>query len=296
MDMTKVAFLVAGTKGIGFFREMHARCEVVAVFSYQPGGTVDNSYEELVQLCGEWGYRLQHRERLDSSLLRDADVIFIAGWQFLMREVDERFVVLHDSLLPRYRGFAPTVTALIRGDIEVGVSALKPAELADRGAIYGQVPVPIKYPVKVRAVYERLSIAYADVATVLVCHLNEFGRLPEPVEQDEDRATYSIWRDELDYLIDWTTSASEIRRLVDAAGWPYLGARTSYLGSPIVLDEVEEIPDLRFESRAAGKIWRICENQPEIVCGKGILRIHSARSLETGAPVQFTKLRTRMGT
>ncbi|MGE5098067.1 MAG: formyltransferase family protein [Betaproteobacteria bacterium] len=293
--MARTAFLVAGTKGARFFQAMHGHCDVHSVVSYQPGGTAHESHAEVAAFCADKGYTLLARDRLEPSMLEGADLVFVAGWQFLLASIDERFVVMHDSLLPRFRGFAPTVTALIRGERQVGVTALKPTAMADRGPVYGQQAIAVEYPVKVRQVYERLAVAYADVARAIATHFDQHGRLPEPTAQDESRATYSLWRDELDYDIDWTSSAADIRRHVDAVGWPYLGARTSYLGTRIVLDDVEEMPDLPFEIRSPGKLWLIADNQPHVVCGQGLLRIVSARVLETGAPVRFNRLRAHMG-
>ena len=48
-------------------------------------------------------------------------------------------LIFHDSLLPKLRGFNPTVTALIAGEIEIGVTAFSPiggdAPVADFGPI-----------------------------------------------------------------------------------------------------------------------------------------------------------------
>ena len=59
-----------------------------------------------------------------------------AGWQRLIRDVPpDRLIVLHDSLLPRYRGFNPLVNAILNQDSFVGVTALRAEERYDSGGI-----------------------------------------------------------------------------------------------------------------------------------------------------------------
>jgi hypothetical protein len=52
-------------------------------------------------------------------------------------------------------------------------------------------------------------------------------------KQDHSKATYSIWRDEIDLWIDWNESASRIERTIRALGRPYMGARTRLVNSAL---------------------------------------------------------------
>ncbi|MDR6874165.1 methionyl-tRNA formyltransferase [Bosea sp. BE125] len=211
-----------------------------------------------------------------------------------MHEIDSRFIVFHDSLLPRYRGFAPTVAALIVGDTRIGVSAFRPEPGVDTGAIIDQEPLDIAYPATIREVYQQLGGAYANLARRL---LAQAERHPlAGVAQVDALATYSLWRDEDDYAIDWTQSSTQIRRFIDAVGWPYLGAKTRYLGEEIRIGQAEPLPDLTFVNRQAGKLWSIgpTRSTAEVVCGDGVLRIAEAKFAD-GRPVLFTSLRQRLG-
>ena len=52
------------------------------------------------------------------------DIIMIAaGWRWLLPST-EKLIVLHDSLLPRYRGFNPLVSQLIDKEERLGVTAV----------------------------------------------------------------------------------------------------------------------------------------------------------------------------
>ena len=42
-------------------------------------------------------------------------------------------IIFHDSLLPKYRGFAPLVNSLINQEKEIGVTAIKASQNYDEG-------------------------------------------------------------------------------------------------------------------------------------------------------------------
>ncbi len=227
----------------------------------------------------------------EAGEVSEACLIFVVGWQYLLN-TDERYVVFHDSLLPKYRGFAPLVTALLKGDSTIGVSAIKPSKEADRGPVYCQVAVEIKYPIKVREALEHLSTVYEKAGRQVLEAYSQQSL--QAWEQDEKLATYSLWRDEIDYHIDWSSSASYIRRFVDSLGWPYGGAKTYMARNWLRVNDVTEIVDLEFEVRQPGKVWALEKGRPIVVCGSGLLRIDSACHLD-GTPVVFNKLRCRLG-
>jgi methionyl-tRNA formyltransferase len=94
-------------------------------------------------------------------------------------------------------------------------------------------------------------------------------------EQDEHDATYSLWRDENDYEIDWTSESSEILRFIDAVGYPFKGASTYLNGDKVRIDSASICKDVTIEARLThlGKIIFMKDNFPVVVCGKGPLRV-----------------------
>ncbi len=134
-------------------------------------------------------------------VLRSEDLTFLVGWQYLLPAFTPSTVVFHDSLLPRYRGFAPTVTALISGDREIGVTALSPTDAVDEGPIIAQRALSISYPVKIQTALELQAGLMTEIAVDIVDQWRR-GELSSTPQQ-ESAATYSIWRDDADYEIDW---------------------------------------------------------------------------------------------
>jgi len=293
MAAMKIALFVAGPKGANFLRHFPDSEAVSLVVSYESKGLRHDAYAEIEGTCRTKGYRLLERKNVRPADHALADLVLLAGWQWITAEIDRRFVVLHDSLLPKLRGFNPTVTALIAGDTEIGVTAFSPVgggAVPDSGPIFGHERIPLRYPVTIRAAYEQLGAAYGRLAQRIVRAASSGPLTFTP--QDAKDATYSLWRDDDDYRIDWATNAEQIRRFVDAVGWPYLGAKSTLQGREIRIDRVEVRHDLPFVNRSPGKIWSLVSGVPEVVCGSGILRIVEARESD-GSPVKFTSLRAR---
>ena len=289
--MIKAGFLIAGFKGLKFIEKIHRKCEITFVSSYLQKGTLDDSFNNIKSICARNKYRFIEAHNLERDFYIDADIVFVVGWQYIIHNLDDRFIIFHDSLLPRFRGFSPTVSALINGEKHIGVTALKPAESPDGGEIYEQKSVEIEYPIKIKDAYLLLSECYAQIAVILLNRVAT-GTL-KSFPQDESTATYSIWRDELDYFIDWNWSSDKIVRFIDATGWPFYGARAIYQSEEIFIDEAVLIDDLIFEDRHPGKIWLIKNGLPLVVCGKGMIQIVSARN-SNGRKFEFGKLRERL--
>ena len=294
MTRPRIGFLVSGPKGLSLLKGLQTSCEIAFVSSHPVRGLRLDAYAEVREFCRAHGCVFVERDALTASVLQQADAVFVAGWQYLIAHEHERLVVFHDSLLPEVRGFAPTVTALIAGRDRIGVSAFRPVAAFDAGPLYAQAAASVTYPLTIRDAYTKLAACYTEAGQHVLGLMARQSLLASATPQDESRATYSVWRGPDDYLIDWRWSAAKIRRFIDAVGWPYEGARTTYGGDVITVVSAHEIADLQFEERHAGKVWRIEDGCPEIICGHGMLRIDEAVTA-SGAPVSFTRVRERLG-
>lgn len=290
MSVRPFTCLVVGLKGRVFLEGLLARgAAPTRVASYTQGDDVEDSFSKIAALAKSIGAAFEDQKR---PRMTAGETAFAVGWQYLLDAPDAELIVFHDSLLPRYRGFSPTASALIKGDSTIGVTALFPRAEVDAGPIVAQRAIAIRYPVKIAAALSLQAAAMTDLALELLAR-REAGPLISN-EQNQGDATFSIWRDQADYRIDWTSDAETIVRVIDAVGSPYGGARTHLDGVEIVIDEAEAQADLRFEIRQPGKIWSIAGGKPLVVCGQGMLRILAARH-EDGQPVSFARLRSRLG-
>ena len=299
---------------IGFFlmTEKGLRVLQAAVDTFGPGqiayvvGAADENLtrdyrDEIAAVCRQHGIAYFDRKNLDreDAFRATAEYHFAVSWRWMIHDAS-RLIVLHDSLLPKYRGFAPLPTALINGEPFVGVTALlvnqepnqENAEY-DRGDILGQRKLPVSYPVKIQVVISSLSTEYAALVVDL-CRRICAGVTLAGVPQKEAEATYSLWRDEEDYRVPWSADADRIKRFVDSVGSPYKGA-SALIGERKVriLDATVE-PDIHIENRQPGKVVFVRQGHPVVVCGRGLLRITDLRDDATGqALLPLSKLRTR---
>ncbi|TGN27175.1 formyltransferase family protein [Empedobacter tilapiae] len=243
---------------------------------------------EIETLCKKNNISLYKKENTD---IPQSTIQFAIGWKWMIKECKD-LIVLHDSLLPKYRGFNPLVTALLNNDQEIGVSAIRANFEFDKGNIILQKSILIDYPIKINDVIEKISNLYSQIVIEIV-ELLEDGELIEIV-QDEIKATYSLWRNEDDYSINWDQSSEQILRFVDSVGFPYNGAKTLYENRFIRILNVILIEEVEIINRCPGKFLYIQNGNPIVVCGSGMLKIIDAVYDDTGERVIFNKLRIKL--
>jgi len=290
--MNKICVFVMNQKGLSVVETLlskRAKPTISYVVAARDGNMRHDFYDEIVAVCMQ--HRIPFLDRADAKGL-SVECAIAVGWRWMIRDC-RRLIVLHDSLLPRYRGFAPLPTALINGDTEVGVTALFGSDEYDCGDIIAQRRLPVQYPAKIQEVIERMAPLYAELVGELVdAILAGSPLLARP--QDEAAATYSPWRDEDDYHIDWSRDATSIKRFIDALGYPYRGAFSSLDGTPArILDALVE-PDIKIEQRVAGKVMFVRDGFPVVICGTGMLRVLDLRNeAGTESMLPLRKFRTR---
>lgn len=216
------------------------------------------------------------------------------SWRWIIPVTSaQRLIVLHDSLLPAYRGFAPLVSQLIAGETRIGVTALHASQEYDTGPLIGSKGVSIQYPLRISKAIELLLPLYADL-TLEILECIRGGRELASIPQDESKASYSLWRDEEDYRICWDHDATLIQRFVDAVGDPYRGAFTTMNGKGIRIYSVRALPDVKVVNRSPGKLIFMKTDKPVVVCGSGLLQVEEAVFEESGKSIfPLTLFRTR---
>ena len=222
------------------------------------------------------------------------DYIIAVAWRKMIVAKPDQLIIFHDSLLPKYRGFNPLVSCLLNKEKQIGVSALFGFKDYDTGDIIDQVSTPIKYPIKINYAILLVSDLYVKLVDKVLNTLNA-GHTLLAKKQLESDASYSLWRDEKDYNIDWTLDADYLSRFIDSVGYPYQGARTSFDDIVLRILDAELVKDLKIENRTPGKVIFLKENCPVVVCGRGLLKLTNVIYEATGKKVEkFNKFRMRL--
>jgi methionyl-tRNA formyltransferase len=291
--MSKIGLYAMTAKGVAVLKKLLAEFGPDAlgyVVTAHDVATAFDGADEIQKLAAEAGLPVYLRPAMPQELVGAAMAV---SWRWLIPATDSlKLVVFHDSLLPKYRGFAPLVAALINGEEEIGVTALLACDEYDKGPVIAQESTVISYPITIdRAItailpcYEKLAVQAGRVM---------LSGVYDTSMQDEAAATYSLWRDEDDYLFDWRWDASKIRRFVDAVGYPYRGALTFVGSDKVRLLECEEVPDVTIENRDPGKVIFVHGGEPVVVCGRGLLKIKRLTHDSTQKSVlPLRKFRTR---
>lgn len=288
MSMSTFGSCLVGLKGLLFLQELlDSNVHLSVVNCYNQPDDQSFSFEKINALCNEYGINFIETKQPDLS---QCDHYFFVGWQFLVNDHTEKIIVFHDSILPAYRGFAPTVTALINGDTEIGISAIAAAEKADCGPVYAQQTIKITYPIKILEAFRLQAKAAATIAQNLIKDIGDNSMHAK--QQDESMASYSLWRDEQDYFMDWQLSAEQLARHIDACGYPYTGAKTFWQEEVITIVDASPVEDMNILLRSPGKTVSIEDNKPIVVCGIGCLRIDLAVDSDN-KPITFNRLRSR---
>ena len=280
----------AGYKGALFVgRLIEAGILPQRIVTYRQVGDKSGSFDRLVAL-GRAHNIAVHDDRHPSIDGECDRLVFLVGWQFKLKDTLASCIVFHDLLLPLSRGFSPTVTALLLGSDSLGVSAIIPNDELDSGAICGSRTIAITPGTSLKAALELQAMATVDLALEILQQAASGTLAGRP--QDHGAATYSAWRDRLDYFVDWRTSADEIFRCVQALGFPYEGAKGVLNGEVLTIEHAVIGPDLRFALRDPGKLWQIADQRALVICGNGTLWIERA-SDSASKPYHFKSLRSR---
>src|SRR5690348_14833444 len=169
---------------------------------------------------------------------------------------------LHASLLPRWRGAAPIQRAIMAGDTETGVMAMRMEEGLDTGPILMAECVPIARETY-GELHDKLARLGADIMVRTLAAL-ERGSISERPQAAEG-ATYArkVAKDET--RIDWTNPAGTIDCLVRGLS-PQPGAWCEARGERLKI--LYAVP-----TEGSGAAGEVLDDRFTIACGDRALRV-----------------------
>lgn len=170
----------------------------------------------------------------------------------------------HPSLLPRHRGVAPLIWAIVEGDATTGVTVHHIDEGIDTGRIVLQHRIPI-HPDDTGYVLHRkvAKLVRAAAAELLRGFLAGSG-IPDGIEQS-GVATYHSSRDPQVNRIDWAWPARRVRDVVRALAPPLPGAFVTLKGEELVLARVEAVSQFDERWQKAPGMVELRRGEPPVV-------------------------------
>ena len=196
-------------------------------------------------------------ESLQTLRELDADLAVVAAYgQILSGEVIRTprrgCINVHASLLPKYRGAAPVLYAVLNGDAETGVTVFQIEPKLDAGMILGTVAMPIGPQETTGELEERLA-ELAVPLTLRVIDEIEAGTTT-PVPQDPAQVTRAPSLKKSFGRVDWSKSAVQIANHVRAMQpWPTAFTFLEQPGKPPLRIILTEVKPLETASEGGGR-------------------------------------------
>ena len=202
-------------------------------------------------------------EQADFAAL-DADLAVVAAYGLILPvpvlEAPRRGCLnIHASLLPRWRGAAPVLRAVLAGDGETGVTIMQMEAGLDTGPMLATVTTPIDAKTAGELTAELAGLG----ARLMVDVLANLAAYP-PVPQPAEGVTYAAKIDKAESRIDFALPAEAVERQVRAFN-PAPGAWFAIGGERVKILAAEVVA----EGGAAGTVL---DDGLLIACGTGAIR------------------------
>ncbi len=240
----------------------------LTVFSFPEDAWEPPFRDDIRELTLSRNGQFIEARRLDSPSLASwwdstpVDLMMTVSWRYLIPAAIYKrprlgTFVFHDSLLPGYRGFSPTVWAIINAEDHTGVTLFEIADAVDSGDVIDQERVPIGPDDTISRVMERVTQVYLALLERNLDGLLD-GTAPR-FPQDHSKATFTCKRLPQDNLIEWTQPSERIYNLIRAVTAPYPGAYTYLDGKKLVVWSAQRLPEFpHYVGRVPGRVVEIC--------------------------------------
>lgn len=231
-------------------------------------------------------------EEITKKLL--PDLILVVGWRTVIPCSVYNYpkfgcLGVHDSLLPQYRGFAPTNWTIINGDKVTGVTLMMIGDGIDEGDIVSQNKVTISDDDTVASLYEKIIDATINIVLKNLPDLKT-GNYKRYNQNNKD-SSYGCSRIPDDGYIDWSKKTKDIYNLIRGLTYPYPGAFTWYKGKKLIIWKGKIIKNPpKYSGRIPGRVIKICKGVGvEVLTGDGIILIEDVQ-FEDGNRVNATEV------
>lgn len=211
-----------------------------------------------------------------------------------------RFVNVHYSLLPRYRGMAAVQWGILNGEPEFGITIHVITKDLDAGNILYQERITADPDEMAGDIYSKLNeIQRRTLGETVERYLGGYAGVP----QDESAATYACARTPEDSEINWSDSTdriyAQIRTFNEALSIPYPAAYTYLETRRITIMRAAPVQDApRYAGRVPGRVIRRSRvgGYVDVLSGDGVLRIHEVMTEDSAVQPASAVIRSTQQT
>ncbi len=210
----------------------------------------------------------KHRDPdfLEALQKLDADIFVVVAYKILPKEV---FTIpklgsfnIHASLLPKYRGAAPINWAIIRGELETGITTFLLDEKVDTGKILLAKSIAIAPDETAGELHDRLMLLGAEVCLETLAGIAS-GTL-HPTDQPSGLATNAPKIFPKDCIINFNEQREKVHNFIRGLS-PYPGATNEVAGHRLKLLRSHLTPDA--SSKLAPGAFQISSDSKRLFVG-----------------------------
>jgi len=235
----KIAILISAERGKRCLESLYtclASEDEVAVFTFTESPWEPLYLKDIETLAKKNNSKFYvtskvHGDNFKKIWSNQVDIIIAIGWRYLIppkvyESAKNGCYIFHDSYLPEYRGFSPTVWSIRNDKKNTGVTVFKISEKMDEGPILFQEKVLIGSEEYISEVMEKVTIKCESLIKKLYQSLksNTFSL----IDQKHDDASYLCKLIPNDFRVDWKKNSREIFNLIRSYSIPYPGAFTFF--------------------------------------------------------------------
>jgi len=227
-----------------------------------------HEYSNKINLSIRYPEMLNTKEELEHiKNLKPNVVIVVAYGKILPTNIlnleNIKFINIHASLLPRWRGAAPIQRAIMNLDNETGISIMKIVPKLDTGPVLMQSKLRISAETNFKELSDRLSKLGAKLILDALESIEQ--NKAEFISQNENEATYAKKIDKIESKIKWNEEAKKIVAKINAF-YPNPGCWLEFKGSRIKVIRANEVV-------ASGEPGEILNEDFTIACSKNAIQV-----------------------
>ena len=212
--------------------------------------------------------QLNTEEEINNLKKQKPDVVVVAAYGKLLPSKflnfkNIKFINVHASLLPKWRGAAPIQRSIMNLDKETGISIMKIIPKLDAGPVMMKSKIKITKNSNFLSLSKELSELGADM---ILKSLELIEKNSENfIDQVEREATYAKKIDKKESKIEWNTEAKNIIAKINAL-YPNPGSWFQYKGSRLKIIKAVEV-------EKKGSPGEIIDKKFTIACSKNAIQI-----------------------
>ena len=238
-------------------------------------------FSEKKQIKVRTPQKLDLEEKMFIQKLKPDVVIVVAYGKLIPPEILDikniKFINVHASLLPRWRGAAPIQRSIMEMDKETGISIMKIIAELDAGPYMIQEKIKIEKSDNFKSLSDKLAILGSSLTTKALdlIETNTFNFK----EQDNAAATYAKKVDKNETEIKWNLPAKNLIAKINGLS-PYPGVWFKHQDVRIKILKAIEIEQ-------SGEIGEILDNNLTVACKENAIQILSVQ--KAGKKILNTK-------